>query len=448
MTNEQIEVLVVGARPGRGGDERAPERQRRPHLVPRARPDRRALAHDALGLPGRQRTRLARPLPGHGVLDVAGDAFATKDQVAAYFEAYAEKIAAPIRTGVEVTSVTQQRGPPGFPGRDLRGALDAAVRRRGHRPLPAPGHPADRPGVRRRRADPLQRLPQPMQLPEGNVLVVGAGSSGVQIADELQRPGARSTSRSGRTTARRAATAPRLLLVARGAQPLGPETPPAGAEHVTIAVSGPRRALSTSAPPPAPASSLPASPRPTTTATFREDLAENISRGDANYLAPAPGGRRLSYATASSTCPGGAAGPHPRPGPGRRPRPVLSVDLAEAGITSIVGPPASRLTTAGSRSTPSTSPAAPRTVAASPPSPASTFPRPPLPLAAAPASSGGVWHGRQARRPHRHPARLPHLTAPDRDQSPLPRLRPRRRPASLSGLTWNRMSARSPSTTP
>ena len=74
------------------------------------------------------------------------------------------------------------------------------------RTFPAPGDSADR-------AEGRGHLTQihsadyrnPDQLPEGAVLVVGAGSSGVQIADELQRAGqAASICRLARTTVRRA----------------------------------------------------------------------------------------------------------------------------------------------------------------------------------------------------------------------------------------------------
>src|SRR5471030_2281458 len=52
--------------------------------------------------------------PGLEFDDVDPDAFASKDRVAAYFEAYAEKFGAPIRTGVEVTKVQRRIGQPGF----------------------------------------------------------------------------------------------------------------------------------------------------------------------------------------------------------------------------------------------------------------------------------------------------------------------------------------------
>ena len=48
--------------------------------------------------------------PGLEFHDVDPDGFATKDQVAAYFEAYAEKIAAPIRTGRPRATANSDRG--------------------------------------------------------------------------------------------------------------------------------------------------------------------------------------------------------------------------------------------------------------------------------------------------------------------------------------------------
>nr|VXZ85317.1 Uncharacterized oxidoreductase CzcO [Klebsiella pneumoniae] len=61
----------------------------------------------------------------------------------------------------------------------------------------------------------------PQQLPEGGVLVIGAGSSGVQIADELQRAGRAVWLSVERTTARRVAIVSAILLVARGAGNVG-----------------------------------------------------------------------------------------------------------------------------------------------------------------------------------------------------------------------------------
>lgn len=53
------------------------------------------------------------------------DAFATKDQVADYFEAYARKFNAPIRTGVEVKQVVRNAGKPGFIVETSDGTIEA-----------------------------------------------------------------------------------------------------------------------------------------------------------------------------------------------------------------------------------------------------------------------------------------------------------------------------------
>ena len=127
-------------------------------------------------------------------LEFDGDpgAFAPKERVADYFEAYARMIGAPVRCGVEVTSVQKNPGARGFRVQTSQGTIDAIVRGRGDRPLPGARHPADRAGRRRRgRSCTPPAYRNPGQLPAGDVLVVGAGSSGVQIAAELERPGRR-----------------------------------------------------------------------------------------------------------------------------------------------------------------------------------------------------------------------------------------------------------------
>src|SRR5690349_12639592 len=63
--------------------------------------------------------------PGLEFHDVEPDAFASKEQVASYFEAYAEKIAAPVRCGVEVLSVERHVGRPGFRVETSEGSVDA-----------------------------------------------------------------------------------------------------------------------------------------------------------------------------------------------------------------------------------------------------------------------------------------------------------------------------------
>jgi len=277
--------------------------------------------------------------PGMEFSDISPDAFAHKENVADYFVAYAEKIAAPIRCGVAVKSVRSNAGRPGFHVETSAGVIEATS-------LVAATGPFQRPII-----PPL--VPQnaglfqihsaayrnPGQLPEGAVLVVGAGSSGAQIADELLHAGK-----------------PVFLSVGPHDRPprsyrgrdfvwwlgvLGKwdaETPPQGTEHVTIAVSGAyggqtvdfRRFAE----------------RGMTlvgrTERFRDgvmqfapDLAGNIALGDANYLSV------LDEADAFVARNGLDLAEEPEarkigPDPRCVTDPLLELNLAKAGITAII----------------------------------------------------------------------------------------------------------------
>lgn len=267
------------------------------------------------------------------------DEFATREQVVDYLVEYAEQIGAPIRCGVEVTSVRRNVGRPGFRVQTSEGALDArfVVAATGpfQRPLIPPIVPSD--------AVPMQLHSSgyrtPDQLPDGAALVVGAGSSGVQIADELLRSG-------------------RPVYLSVGAHDRPPrsycgrdfvwwlgvlgkwdmETPPSGAEHVTIAVSGANGGR---------------------TIDFREfdargmtlvgrtasyengivrfapDLGENIARGDATYLT------LLDEADAFVTRAGLDLPKEPQardlgPLPSSATDPLLELDLAGTGVRTII----------------------------------------------------------------------------------------------------------------
>lgn len=339
MTNEQIEVLVVGA--GQAGVAMSEHLSDNgvPHLVlerERIAERWRTMRWDSLVANG---PAWHDRFPGMEFQDVAGDAFATKDQVADYFEAYAEKINAPIRTGVEVTSVTRHEGRPGFRVETSDGVVDARYVVAATGPFQRPVIPPIVPAT----AAPLQihssDYRNPEQLPEGNVLVVGAGSSGVQIADELQRSGRQVHLSVGPHDRPPRSYRGRDFCWWLGVLNLWDlETPPAGAEHVTIAVSGARgghtvdfRALE----------AIGIQLVGLTDAyadgvlTFRDDLAENITNGDANYLA------LLRAADAYVARNGLDLPEEPQahilgPDPAAALDPLLSVDLAEAGITSIV----------------------------------------------------------------------------------------------------------------
>ena len=124
-------------------------------------------------------------LPGMEFADFDPNAFPSKERIADYLVAYADMINAPIRCGVEVREVRRNVGRPGFRVETSDGVIeaDSVVAATGsfHIPVIADLVPAD--------AEVTQihssAYRNPDQLPEGAVLVVGAGSSGAQIADEL-----------------------------------------------------------------------------------------------------------------------------------------------------------------------------------------------------------------------------------------------------------------------
>ena len=129
--------------------------------------------------------------PGMEFPDTSPDSFVPKERVADYFVAYAKKIAAPIRCGVEVKKVQRNEGRPGFLVETSDGLMEAnnvvAATGAFQCPIIPTLVPRDS-GIFQIHSTAYRN---PDQLPKGAVLVVGAGSSGVQIADELLRAGKR-----------------------------------------------------------------------------------------------------------------------------------------------------------------------------------------------------------------------------------------------------------------
>ncbi|RQX26079.1 FAD-dependent oxidoreductase [Aeromonas caviae] len=267
------------------------------------------------------------------------DAFVAKDKVAAYFEAYARKFKAPIRTGVEVTRVTRNQGRPGFTVETSAGVFEANRVVAATGPFQKPVIPAVAPQAGSQLQMHSTQYRNPDQLPAGAVLVVGAGSSGVQIADELQRAG-------------------RQVYLSVGAHDRPPRayrgrdfcwwlgvlgewdaaTVKPGTEHVTIAVSGARgghtvdfRALAQQG------ITLVGMTKSFDdgVVSFQPDLAANVARGDANYLA------LLDAADAYIARNGLDLPPEPEarrmlPDPACLTEPLLSLDLAAAGVGTII----------------------------------------------------------------------------------------------------------------
>jgi len=127
-------------------------------------------------------------LPGHPYAGDDPDGFMPKDEIVDHLENYASVVGAPLRTGVEVHSIT--RDDDRFILRTSDGELQAravilatGAYQCAHRPQIA-GAPLtdlmvlDVDGYR-----------SPVDLPNGPVMIVGSGQSGCQLAEELNEAG-------------------------------------------------------------------------------------------------------------------------------------------------------------------------------------------------------------------------------------------------------------------
>lgn len=164
--------------------------------------------------------------------------FQPKDAVADYLERFAKRIEMPIHTGVQVTKVTRNREDSTFALETSGGPLRAkrivsAVGAFQNPFIPDVG--AVDPGILQLHSVDYKN---PDQLPPGAVLVVGAGSSGAQIADELHDAGRKvflSISAHNRTPRRYRGRDYNWWLGVLGDWDRQTE---ASSEHYTVAVSG------------------------------------------------------------------------------------------------------------------------------------------------------------------------------------------------------------------
>ena len=239
MAVEQVETLVVGA--GQAGVAMSEHltRERRAASRARARPHRRALAHRTLGFAGRQRPGLARPLSRAGRSTAIPTPSPPRREVADYFVAYAEKIDAPIRCGVEVACGHRHDGRPGFRVETSAGVIEARNVVAATGPFQRPVFPPIVPesaGITQIHSAAYRN---PGQLPGGR----GAGGRRRLLGRADRRRAARaragaSSSRSARTTARRAAIAGATTSGGSAFSTSGTSRRRRRTKHVTIAVSG------------------------------------------------------------------------------------------------------------------------------------------------------------------------------------------------------------------
>lgn len=266
------------------------------------------------------------------------DTFPGKDQIADYFEAFAHKINAPIRCGVNVTALHQMPG-GGFRAETSAGVIEARQVVVATGPFQKPLIPAmvpDTAGVVQMHSNAYK---SPAQLPPGAVLVVGAGSSGAQIAEELQRAGRKvflSVGPHDRPPRRYRGQDFVWWLGKLGKWDAKAKEP--GTEHITIAVSGAYggqtmdfRRLA--------AQGVVLLGRANGFADGRiilnNDLAANIAQGDANYLSVLR--EADDYAAAHGLdLPEDRAAHDLGPLPDCVTHPLSGLDLAEHGVSCII----------------------------------------------------------------------------------------------------------------
>ena len=337
MTTETIETLIIGA--GQAGLAMSGHlaRHGRAHLVlerHRIAERWRSERWDSLVANG---PAWHDRFPDRTFEGIDPDAFATKDQIVAYFEGYAAQVAAPVRTGTAVTALRQEGG--GFRAITSGGEILArnvvvatgAFQRPVMPALVPPGA-----GLAQLHSSAYRN---PSALPPGAVLVVGSGSSGAQIAEELVRAGRRvwlSVGPHDRPPRRYRGKDFVWWLGALGKWAAVARKP--GTEHVTIAVSGAyggqtmdfRRLAAQGVRLLGRAEGYEGG-----VLTLAPDLARNIAGGDANYLAV------LDEADAHAAREGLDLPQEPQarvlgPMPRDATEPVLRLDLAREGIGCIL----------------------------------------------------------------------------------------------------------------
>jgi len=268
--------------------------------------------------------------------DLHPDEFAPKEAVADYFVRFAGDRNLPIRTGVEVTRL--ERAGDGFRATTSDGVVEA-------RNVVVATGPFQKPVIPAVVTDPSltqihsNAYRNPGQLPEGAVLVVGAGSSGAQIAEELVRSGRKvylSLGPHDRPPRRYRGQDFVWWLGKLGKWDMKAPTP--GTEHITIAVSGAygghtmdfRRLAGLGVTLLGRAGAYQDG-----TLHFANDLRTNMENGDRNYLSV------LDEADAFARANGLDLPEEPEarpllPLPDCVTKPTLALDLKREGITSIV----------------------------------------------------------------------------------------------------------------
>lgn len=277
--------------------------------------------------------------PGMVFGDMDPDGFASKDRVAAYLEDYAAMIKAPIRTGVEVLSAERVAGSQAFRVQTSDGVIEAENIVCATGAFQKPVIPALVPAGDGIAQIHSHHYRNPDQLDEGAVLVVGAGSSGGQIARELMEAGRKVYLSVGPHDRPPRAYRGRdycWWLGVLGLWDVPAPTP--GTEHVTISVSGAnggetvdfRRLAGQGITLVGRADGYRDG-----VMTFAPDLTRNIAGGDANYLSVLDAADDYVARSGIDLPPEPEARILP-PDPDCLTNPLRSLDLAAAGVRTII----------------------------------------------------------------------------------------------------------------
>lgn len=276
--------------------------------------------------------------PGLEFCDCPPDGFPGKESVADYFESYADMIGANVRCGVNVTRVTRLEGRSGFLVETSQGLIEAsfviAATGAFQDPVIPPLVPNDI-GVTQLHSSSYRN---PGQLPPGGVLVIGAGSSGTQIAEELAMASRRvwlAVGRHGRPPRRYRG---RDFVWWLGVLNKWDAEAVPGSEHTTIAVSGAdgghtvdfRRLAEHGMTLLGTATSF-----ENGSLHFAADLADNLATGDRDLLSLLD--EADDYVTRNGLdLPEEPSARDRRPDPECVLNPVRTLNLADAGIATIV----------------------------------------------------------------------------------------------------------------
>ena len=189
MTNEVTDVLVIGAgQAGIAASEHLTKGGIKHIVLERARIAERWRSErwDSLVANG---PAWHDRFPSMEFANHSPDAFVPKEQVADYFVDYTKHFKMPIREGVTVSDLRRKSQGAGFVATTSEGSIEARYVVSATGAFQRPVYPKIVPET-----DGLTQMHStgyrnPQDLPDGNVLVVGAGSSGTQIATEIMKSG-------------------------------------------------------------------------------------------------------------------------------------------------------------------------------------------------------------------------------------------------------------------